>query len=972
MREKSPRHRNPLRQLLLIAFLVATLSAGASPAIAGGGLEVLQAGWDGTMTPNSWNPVRVRVTGGSVDTVGRVEVVLKVRYQPGPQAAATDVPVAAYGQEVTLPAGVSKEVTVWVPPSGEMNLIGDVRLVAGGQVLAEEQVSFRLGANPYLPLVGVLAESPGVARGLGQIELFTQGLPMSLTLARLSAADIPSTAERLGAFGILVAQGNAPSTLTAEQRRAVQEWVAGGGSLLILGGPDAARAAAVLPAGALPISFGELQSAAELSALAGWAGVGERGLAAGPAARIEAREGSLLAGTRERPLAWRLGLGQGTVTLLAVDPSLEPLSSWSGSAAVLKKAVEPALPMSGEHEKMYYIRSMERDSAMQLQDAANALPREAYPDWRWVALLLGGFALAAGPALHLLLRRVDRRGWVWVGVPALALLLSGALYYGGVGRDGRDVLLHVVSHIRLDPTAGQARQLLFAGFFAPTHERLDVTVPGEAPVRVGSSYGNPYGGWISQPGTAEPPFLVTSGRDTKIQFASGQWGMRYVSMSRALGREIGGITASLGVEDGLIKGTVRNDTPYYLEDAAVLVGQSLVKLGSLAPGQTAQVVLDPGPPANPFEGRQNIQALLFGRPPQGSEGASTVGYGYGPTRVSAVAVPAIAPPPMGLPPADAPTPTPAVGAADGESTPIATEDPDSEGPEVPGTRPRSAGQAPDGKPTAEPDPTPDGNATPTPVPAPAAPVQPGQPPYPYGYGKGPGWMEPLIIPNDPEIQRRVRLLNPIVNTPMWGYGGSPSMPLSFIAFTRDAIGEDLPSARNHPTYHLSLLQQALQLDFQAGPFTVPPGLSPAEVIDQSSMGMGGGSNGTHFWMELHGGSVTYGFRPPIPAKAQVDALWITTQQMGAPVSLSSGGRGYGYAPGPDVMPRAADAGVYSLYNWATASWDPLPGGSERTRVSPASSYVGADGQVKLRVAAPADMVLRFVQPDMAVEGRIVE
>jgi hypothetical protein len=206
---------------------------------------------------------------------------------------------------------------------------------------------------------------------------------------------------------------------------------------------------------------------------------------------------------------------------------------------------------------------------------------------------------------------------------------------------------------------------------------------------------------------------------------------------------------------------------------------------------------------------------------------------------------------------------------------------------------------------------------------------------------------------------------------MWGYG-QPSMPLTLLAFTRDVVGEELPGASNHPAYHLSLLQQPLRLDLPAGSFTMPAGLSPGEVVAQSSQGMGGGSDGTFYWMELHNGSVTYEFRPPVPSNARVDALWITTQQMGAPVSIGSGGRGYGYSPGPDTMPRAADAGAFSLYNWETTSWDPLPGGAERTRVSPAASYVGPDGQIKLQVTAPADTMFRFVQPDLTLEGTVQE
>ena len=137
---------------LAILVLLATALAGAvfpATASAGGGLEVLQVGWDGTTVPGSWSPVRVRVTGDGADSNARVELLLKVRYQPGPQSAFVEHPVGAYGQEVTLPAGVVKEVTIWVPPdTSGMGAVGSVRLIAGSQTVAEEQVEFQTNKTP--------------------------------------------------------------------------------------------------------------------------------------------------------------------------------------------------------------------------------------------------------------------------------------------------------------------------------------------------------------------------------------------------------------------------------------------------------------------------------------------------------------------------------------------------------------------------------------------------------------------------------------------------------------------------------------------------------------------------------------------------------------------------------------------------------------------------------------------------------
>lgn len=885
LRELLPlgRPRSAVLPAVATLLMMVCLAFPGAVRAADGSLELLQTGWDGTVVPGSWNPVRVRVTGGGADTTARVEVVLKNRFQANPQTAAAEYPIGAYGQEVALAAGVAKEITIWVPVDSGMvasgSMLGSVRLMVGDELVTEQKVeSLRAIRTPGWPLVGVLAESPAVGRSLSQVEMAVQGLPVALSLARLSAQDLPPVSERLGALSAIVVQGNAASTLTAEQRRAVEEWVASGWHLILLGGAEAARTMAVLPPDSLPVTLDGLDGAADLSGLARWADAKEAVPGAGHAVRFRSESGSPLAGSAERPLVWRWQVGQGTVTLLAVDPTIEPLAGWGGTPTLLRKLLEPALPDASENEKPRLARQMESDLLAQMQGAVEAVPPEVFPNWWTVALLLGAFALAVGPLLHFVLGRLDRRTLVWLAVPAAALLLSAALYYVGVGRGGRDVLASVVTHVRLDPAGLHSRASIVAGFFAPTHPKLAVEVPGDTPVRVLSRFSGPYGpGGLPVAPSSEPPFHVVSGRDTRVEFDSGQWSMRAVGLSRELGEEAGKITARLGLESDLIKGTLRNDTPYHLEDAAVAIGQGLVKLGNLAPGQSVPVVLDPGPAADPFRGGFPLSYRLFGRPV--SDAAAGGGGMPVPFPVSAVSSVAV----------------------------------------------RSSVVMPGGVP------------------------------------------ERLELPRDPEVLRRVRLMDPIVNVPKPSPGMS-AMPLTFLAFTRSQVAQGLPGVGDRQVYHLALLEQRLQLEFPPGPFTIPASLIPADVTSTSG-GWGGGSNGTISWVSLDSGSMTCSFKLPLPSGAKVEAITATTQQMGPSTSVAQREKGMP-PPRPGVAPSPAEPGVFSVYNWQTAAWEPLPGGQERTRIAPADSYVGQDGTVKLQVSAGQDRAVQFIMPELTVEGTV--
>ena len=236
-----------------------------------------------------------------------------------------------------------------------------------------------------------------------------------------------------------------------------------------------------------------------------------------------------------------------------------------------------------------------------------------------------------------------------------------------------------------------------------------------------------------------------------------------------------------------------------------------------------------------------------------------------------------------------------------------------------------------------------------------------------GFGGAPGSFDRYEIPRDPEAQRRARLLDStLVEPPRLGPAPPAGLPPTVLAFTRSAVGGGLPSAGKHPTYQLALLQQSLRLEPPAGPFTVPAGVTPPEVSSQSTRGLGFGSNNVAAWLELQSGAVTYTFRPPLPARFHADALVIATRQVG-PSAPAAQGRG-GAVP-PTALPGPAEPGTFAVYNWQSAAWEPL-GGQEHVRLEPATPYLGPDGAVKVQVSAAPDRLVRFVQPELTVEGTV--
>lgn len=64
-----------------------------------------------------------------------------------------------------------------------------------------------------------------------------------------------------------------------------------------------------------------------------------------------------------------------------------------------------------------------------------------------MAIILGIYIILCGPILYYILKRKDRRDWMWFGVPALSVLCLLALYVFGFGTRYSKPIINSISEI---------------------------------------------------------------------------------------------------------------------------------------------------------------------------------------------------------------------------------------------------------------------------------------------------------------------------------------------------------------------------------------------------------------------------------------------------------------------------------------------------------------------------------------------
>lgn len=470
----------------------------------------------------------------------------------------------AYSQEVDV-AQHGRKLVQFVAPDGASGLRAE--LVSGGQLVASKDVRFRrLDASGFL--VGVLSEDGIVPSGLAAVRRGGG----QVSAARLTPADLPADAVALEALDAIVVRNAAGDRLGAGQRSALRAWVKHGGQLIVAGGPGWRRSVEGI-ADMLPVSGLASREMAHLGALGAYAGsepAREAALVAGGTPSDDAR---VLLAQDGIPLIVERTLGSGRVTFVAADPGLPPFRAWPHAESLWQRILvggRATLPTFGDDDSGWGGTTM-RGLLAQLMDVG-------LPGAGWLALFVLAYVALVGPGQYVVLRRIDRRDWAWVGFPALAVACTLGVYGLGTWARGPDMRVAAFSMVGIPLDATSAPIDTHLGLVAPSRRAYDLTFEDGASIRALPGRGGLAGEEaVIQVGRAGQPTRLP---DLRLEAATLQ-----AFRTRAFGEVSAPIEAELRVVGGRLEGTVRNLGGGTVEDAIVLA------VGDLPSGESRMVSL---------------------------------------------------------------------------------------------------------------------------------------------------------------------------------------------------------------------------------------------------------------------------------------------------------------------------------------------------------------------------------------------
>jgi hypothetical protein len=566
-----------LRSTLASALLLMLVAVGATAAASPVSLDVRPL-LGGRFESGGWLALAVRLTNDGPPVAGYL-------------LAGTSDGTAR--RPVELPAGARKQVTLYVRPQAFQRKI-EVRFEKDANVLAKAEAELQVLDSTSSAQVVIVGDGSGSLRA--QLLSRGAGLPEPTSLL---PADLPERPEPLAGVDVIVWAADS-TALNPAQRRSLERWVAAGGQLVVLGGPDwQARSEAF--SDLLPVSGLHAVDNATATGLSGWLG------GAAPAGKLTAASGQVadgalvLATLQEKgaePLLAAISRGAGRVFYFAVDLATDQFRGWDGASLLWSRLVPEDL-VSAQFGGVF----PGPDQANSMTQALASLPSLDVPPAELLLAVIVGYILLIGPISYLVLRRFDRRELAWLTAPLLVIIFSACSYGIGSSLKGSEVILNQINLVRVAAGGSAASVEAYAGLFSPNRATYDLTVKADALLATLNT-----SNFQPQPQSNQLAYVTDQGNPAHLRGLDvSVFGFQSVRADAVVDYQPS-LQVEWRVRERGIEGTVTNAGSVEIEDVTIIGQNTGTLIGNLKPGESKDFS---GTPANLNGGSVSDQVYGF-------------------------------------------------------------------------------------------------------------------------------------------------------------------------------------------------------------------------------------------------------------------------------------------------------------------------------------------------------------------------
>lgn len=545
------------------------------------GAEVIkveaQVGFDKSYKPGYVTPIFITMENNSKDIEGEIQIEI-----PSEEGYGANT-VTLYAIGINHPKNTVKKYVMNIPlPSSLLNV--KLKVVEGKKVLLEKYVRIDRRISDNTMVVGLLSEDGDSLNYLNGFTFNNMSTNYGTKIVRLNEEIFPSSLDVMENFNMIIINGFDTSKLNDEQYQVLKKWLEQGGYLVVGTGPSGVKTLSIFKDDFIT---GDRGGFLKVSGKALGAAVNDDFDMPLDIMELRMKNGESVVSQDGINLIQKLDKGKGRILLLSFDMGLEPISSWKLNKYFMESIFQknpPTVFTGPQFEKYMYSRGYDYN----IENALRNIPELPLPNYSGIMIIFIIYIILVAPVSYFVLKKRDKREFMWGIVPIFSLIFASLVYLVGFGTRLTEPILNTISIFYADEES-IVENKSYGGIFTPN--KTNLKIEGIEDIRIKPFMRDIYYGssnlenWDGKRVDAK---YVLSPKPSLEYYDIGIWSMKTFTLERYSELK-GGIKGKVSYEDSSFKGYIENNTNLDLNDCYLISANQYIELGSIKSGEKKEI-----------------------------------------------------------------------------------------------------------------------------------------------------------------------------------------------------------------------------------------------------------------------------------------------------------------------------------------------------------------------------------------------
>ncbi|MFP4698276.1 MAG: hypothetical protein ACLFMO_06180 [Eubacteriales bacterium] len=503
-------------------------------------------------------PIIVEIENTSKDFDGEIEI----------EVPKTNNEYVLYTKEINLPKDSKKQVVIPVNILSQTEEI-QVRLKDNKTVVAKEKLkisSGRLSSNTIL--IGVLSDD------FNSLSYFhQQSTSNKIVLVKLDKEVLPDTVNGLEALDMIIINNYDTSSLTENQYNSLKQWLIQGRYMLIGTGPTYSKSLSVFDDEFLS---GEILTSEKLETNFGYNEFSPIQL---DIQNIRLKDGEDLF---KDGAVKKIKKGNGYISIAMFDLGLEPISSWENNSFFAQELIDRNISEQYKHNLLMQ-ENMDKN-IYRIRDMLSVIPESKFQNTGKLVIIIILYIILIGPALYIVLKKLDKRYLIWIAVPVISFLFAFIIYYTSTSTRFNKPFINSGNIIKYNNEETSIKKT-YTSIVSPYSSDLNIEIPAKYSI-IPLSDNNYHSDIDNQRNNKKLHSKLRMEKEkTMIEIKdTGAFRPNYFTMESSYDFE-GTVTTDLKFNNLNLEGTISNNLGFDLEDVFIYGGLgSFSEIGDLKQG----------------------------------------------------------------------------------------------------------------------------------------------------------------------------------------------------------------------------------------------------------------------------------------------------------------------------------------------------------------------------------------------------